>query len=154
MCSNIGTARSPSKTRNICICSPASHQFIPLAGHTSPHCIMQLYKSVLPISAIGEFLGLALLHPSLGYFLHSATSPFNALFSPSPLQNTLSLTCPFTPSLVNVSSEASRRISVTSSIKNEPRQVFLFDHLILVAATSDSDGFFEHQLDIKVTIKA
>ena len=38
------------------------------------------------------------------------------------------------------------------NMKNELQQVFLFDHRILVAATADSDGFFEHQLDIKVRV--
>jgi len=53
---------------------------------------------------------------------------------------------------VNGGLEGTRGISVSScNVKNEPRQVFLFDHRILVAAMADSDGFFEHQLDIKVT---
>ena len=35
-------------------------------------------------------------------------------------------------------------------VKAEPRQVFLFDHRILVALLPNSDGFFDYQLDIKV----
>ena len=37
-------------------------------------------------------------------------------------------------------------------VKAEPRQVFLFDHRVLIALVANSDGFFDYQLDIKVCV--
>ena len=35
-------------------------------------------------------------------------------------------------------------------LKEESKHVFLFDHLILVTHTADSDGFFDYLMGIKV----
>lgn len=36
------------------------------------------------------------------------------------------------------------------SVRGDARQVFLFDHQIIIASTADNDGFFEYQTGIKV----
>ena len=45
-------------------------------------------------------------------------------------------------------------ITGSCNIKNEQRQVYLFDHRILIAMPADRDGFYEHQMDIKVNVYA
>ena len=41
--------------------------------------------------------------------------------------------------------------SGNGTLKEESRHVFLFDHLILITHTTDSEGFFEYLMGIKVS---
>ncbi len=62
------------------------------------------------------------------------------------MQNTFGFSC-------SSSSWANEDQVSTSHCKNkmEPRQIYLFDHRILIAAPADSDGFYDYQMDLKVS---